>query len=68
MYQTIWGLTTPWEVERVELREATQEVDVWGAGATWIPVSFVRYCVPECPSAAGALCDAWRDDRARAVG
>ena len=34
LYQTILGLTTPWEVERVELREATQEVDVWVAAAT----------------------------------
>ncbi len=33
LYQTILGLQAPWDVERVELREATQEVDVW-VGAT----------------------------------
>ncbi len=33
LYQTILGLQALWDVERVELREATQEVDVW-VGAT----------------------------------
>ncbi|HYW32836.1 MAG TPA: ISL3 family transposase [Gemmatimonas sp.] len=41
------GLTTPWEVERVELREATQEVDVWvgtAAGTT--------FACPQCAEVA----------------
>jgi transposase len=31
LYQTILGLTAPWTVERVELREADEAVDVWVA-------------------------------------
>ena len=47
LYQTILGLTAPWTVERVELREAEQAVHVFveaTAGTT--------FTCPECGAAA----------------
>lgn len=43
LYQTILGLTSPWEVERVELDEAEQSVQVWVQEATGTVFS-----CPEC--------------------
>lgn len=46
LYQTILGLTSPWEVERVELRELEQAVDVWVQEATGTVFS-----CPDCGAA-----------------
>lgn len=43
LYATILGLTAPWEVERVELREAEQVVHVWVRAQTG-----TRFGCPEC--------------------
>lgn len=43
LYQTILGLQPPWTVERVELREAMAEVDVW-VGA----VAGTTFVCPQC--------------------
>lgn len=43
LYQTILGLRAPWEVERVELRETRQEVDVWVR-----EVAGTGFTCPEC--------------------
>lgn len=47
LYQTILGLSAPWEVERVELREAEQTVDVWVTEAAG-----TRFPCPTCGNAA----------------
>lgn len=47
LYQTILGLQQPWDVERVELREAEAEVDVW-VGA----VAGTRFACPHCDTPA----------------
>jgi transposase len=46
LYQTILGLQTPWEVERIELRTEPQEVDVW-VGA----VPGTTFTCPKCGQA-----------------
>jgi len=47
LYQTILGLSAPWEVERVELREAAGVVDVWVTEAVG-----TRFPCPACDAAA----------------
>lgn len=43
LYQTILGLQPPWDVERVELREAEAAVDVWVC-----PVAGTPFVCPQC--------------------
>lgn len=43
LYQTILGLQQPWTVERVALREAAAEVDVWVSA-----VSGTTFACPQC--------------------
>lgn len=47
LYATILGLTGPWEVERVELRESERAVHVWVG-----EVASARFECPECGEAA----------------
>lgn len=47
LYQTILGLSPPWIVERVELREREGEVEVWVA-----PQGGTSWSCPECGTAA----------------
>lgn len=51
LYQTILGLTAPWQVEHVELRVDPGEVEVWVDA-----VSGTGFTCPEC-SAAGTIHD-----------
>lgn len=43
LYATILGLEKPWEVERVDVRDRDQVVDVWGRA-----VDGTRFRCPEC--------------------
>jgi len=43
LYQTILGLRAPWEVERVELRTDSQEVDAWVGAAAGTMLSCPKY-------------------------